>query len=464
MNNFGKIYRNTWGILAFFLSLSFSQPLWAGGAIAVDLLGRPLLWDTQSVLYYHPENGVLSSNLGVAGSLDLVEKAFGKWASISGVELQIAQGGMLPSIDANNYSQYFAGKEACYPSLFPEANGDCFTPIIFDEDGSIIDAMFGAGASNNILGFAGPDDVLDESGDPERRIVRRGQALFSGACLPPTNNGCQRALTTKEMSTVIFHEVGHLLGMDHSQVNPEAYLACSSSSEGCPPEFVDSLPAMFPILTFNANMDQLHADDIATFRSLYGDPLNYGCSVSGNVYARDVNTTLRGAEVVAINVRPSLAYIDRVATVSGAYAPKRSIYSRRQGNCTENCGQYEITGLQPGQSYQICVQKILPQFTGGSSIEPVDPPFQGFSNECFQDLVISCECPPNELCQDYSGVDLITDADPESIDDGTGTEPYSEFGEQASGGCSLIKPRVRPTYFWRKLQESFPIENSAQML
>lgn len=454
-----KFLKKTSSLLqgAFLIGLLLSPAtLKAGGAIGVNIHGDPLQWDITQGLIYHPESGNLSPNLSQAESLALLDAAVATWDNIPGVQLSIAQGALLPPIDEDNFQQYLGvGTEACYPEFFAEATDPCVTPIVFDERGEIIARLFGQGSQYNILGFAGPDDILDGEGEDRRRLLYRGEALFNGACMPPALSGCQRTLSSEDMRSVMTHEMGHLLSLDHAQVHPGAYGVCSSTPEGCPQELAQAIPTMFPILVLGAETQELHADDIAIMRELYADPLNHGCSVEGRVYASDGLTEVRGVEVVAQDMRASRSDTNRIARVSGANAPKRHLTSRRQGNCVEDCGRYQLSALPPGASYQICVKKILPQFTGGSSIEPVDPPFQAFSNDCPQNLTVTCDCPSGGLCPSFSGMDIITDADPNSIDDGSGElDRLSLDDSNGGGGCSLIKVPPRPTYIWRSFRKA----------
>lgn len=441
--------------LCLFLPASLA---WAGGAIQTNVDGLPLHWDVGSGLVYNPEQGALKSNGNYdrTATLKLLNDAFNAWAILPGFDLPIFEGAPLDDggdVNQSNFSQFLPGQlEPCYPDIFGGSGGDCLTPIIFDESGEILDAMFGKCAKFSILGFAGFDDVDDGSGDPARLIVRRGQALFSGACLePPVITGgcgeCQRVLSDEEIKTIVTHEAGHLMGIDHSQVNPEAFSACSNSTDGCPPELSVALPIMFPILVKGALMG-LHRDDEAYAQRLYGDPTQDTCSVTGSVFANDSATELRGAEVVAINVAPDLDLTDRISFVSGAGAPRFN-NSKDQGNCRENCGFYRITGLTPGETYQLCAQKINTRFVGGSSIEPVLPPFQAFSDICPEGLTVFCEC--NGSCPEFTGMDIITDADPDDIDTDFLDTLQDTFGT-SSGGCNLHRPRRPP--LWPSIKKS----------
>jgi hypothetical protein len=180
-------------------------------------------------------------------------------------------------------------------------------------------------------------------------------------------------------------------------------------------------------------MGTLHQDDIAYFQRLYGNPSQESCSVSGKVFASDGQTELRGIEVVARNMASSQSHIDAISFVSGAEAPGF------------NGGDYSITGLSPGESYQLCVQRILPQFTGGSGINPVDPPVQGVSDDCPVGLTVTCQCSGSQ-CQKFENENITTQVD-SSLN---ATLDQNNNDPASSAGCSLVKPR---SYLWPQLKK-----------
>ncbi len=190
-------------------------------------------------------------------------------------------------------------------------------------------------------------------------------------------------------------------------------------------------------------METLNADDKAYFTRLYGSGEELGCSVSGRVLG-DNGEELRGVEVVARNTNPALSRTDAIAFVSGAEAPRFTRIDKDVENCKSGCGDYLITGLQSGQTYQLCVQNIDSQFTGASGLEPVDPPVQQVEAGCFADQVVTCQC-SGRNCDVFPNKDLAT---------GSGESPsfnVTPGGEGVSaGGCSLVLPPKDPV--WPKLK------------
>ena len=74
----------------------------------------------------------------------IVTAAASKWTDVATATLSLARGSDLAiDVTSANHSTYF-GKFS-----------DGLNPVIYDSDGSIIDALMGAGSSKSVLGFAG---------------------------------------------------------------------------------------------------------------------------------------------------------------------------------------------------------------------------------------------------------------------------------------------------------------------
>ena len=122
-----------------------------------------------------------------AGVADIVRQSFSKWEQVSTASLRIenpAPGFLDEDVTASNF-----GSVTNLPR--PE------NPIVFDADGTIIDSLLGAGASDTVLGFAGI-----RSSDPQTLSYLYGFALL---------NGLQTGQAAR-FASVTLHEIGHLLG------------------------------------------------------------------------------------------------------------------------------------------------------------------------------------------------------------------------------------------------------------
>lgn len=433
------------------ISLGLSGQVWAGGALKTNINGLSFNWN--GVVTFSPESGALKNGVyDHADSVGLIEDALNTWASVPGINLSVKREADLPDggdTNVGNYEKFYKSNPwDCYDG---DPNTPCYNPIIFDEDGSIIEDMFGECTQFSILGFSGFTDVAGESGDPTWTGLKRGQAIFNGACIAPAISKpgcppCNVVMEPEEVKTLILHEMGHYLGLGHAQVNPESYNACRNGFS-CSDSLSEHIPTMFPFLVKGADMLTLHRDDVVSMQRLYGEPERGSCSISGQVLAKDGKTQLRGVEVVARNIREEEYFTDAIAYVSGEEAPRYTVKDKIQENCMEDCGSFEITGLKSGETYQLCHQRILAKFTETRSIPPLDPPFQGVDNNCPEDKTFTCEC-NGEDCTQWTGVDLITTNDGLDLD----TSFLNESAPRA-GGCSLLPPP--PSHIWKKISLTF---------
>lgn len=423
----------------------FPSTLLAGGAHQTTLEGIPYRWE--KAIVYNLDNGDLKPGMAAYShdaAAQMVTEAFAAWrGALSQGDISISAGAGLPLSADGAGSDVHVGNYGLYLNSSKNVN-----PIIFDADGEVIDAMFGDCSQFSLFAFAGFEQL-----DRDAAAIVKARAVFGGSCIADnagntaSKSGCSPctlAMNEAQVRTMILHELGHFLGMDHAQVNPQSYLQCSEQGS-CPVALEEDLPTMFPLIVDGAAMQSLHRDDVATFNRLYGNPEADTCTVKGRVLASDGATELRGVEVVARNADLRFAETDAIAFVSGAEAPRLSASSKAAENCAGNCGDYEITGLREGESYQLCVQNILPQFNGGSGIEPVDPPASQVAPDCPQGLTVTCNCDAGG-CEVFAGQDIVTAPfDASASAQGNLSE---EFGGGA-GGCSLTpmpRPRLWPRF------------------
>lgn len=204
---------------------------------------------------------------------------------------------------------------------------DGLNPIIYDTDGSITDDLLGPGASNSVLGFAG-----SAAYGPPTCLYAEGQGVISGKLLT------QGVINSTTMSITLAHEVGHLIGMDHSQIDSEQGVASSDR------------PLMYPVASRNTLT--LSADDAAAVSDLYPDATfgsTYG-QVSGNLRLADGVTPVLGANVWARE------------TTTGA------VYSVVSDFLMQNTGYFRLS--LPAGTYTLQAGAIHGSFTGGSSVGP----------------------------------------------------------------------------------------------
>lgn len=219
-----------------------------------------------------------------------------------------------------------------------------YTPIVFDSDGSLLNAFLGNGAANSVLGLSGPITV---SSGPLANQIAESQAIFNGRFVNGINTPADPESTTDSFKGTIIHEFGHGRGLDHSQINVEAIKAGSTQT------IRDSVPLMFPVAVNDLFL--IRRDDASAITSLYPNQSTLGGfgSIEGKLFRQDGVTPVLGGNIIARNTaNPQL---EAISCVSDYLI---------QGN-----GFYKLFAVPPGQ-YTIEIEPIDLSFTGGSGVGP----------------------------------------------------------------------------------------------
>jgi hypothetical protein len=298
----------------------------------------------------------------------LVSDAFAVWAGVTTATITFKKAGNL-TVDITG-SNAAAAQEAINNCSVALGVGSIVRDrsIIYDTDGTVIDTLLGAGQSDSTLGFA---DALCFSSDGTNTFGR-GFAVLNGKFT-------KTATDLAELKAVMIHEFGHMIGLDHSQVNVRCLLTT------CSPSDLQGLPTMFPILLDGTAMSSLAADDIAGISALY--PASTFASstgtITGHVFFSDGVTPAQGFNVIAR--RTTDPRVTASSSVSGflftgdagnpliqdATAQTPSPFGSRD---TSLIGVYRIPGLPPG-AYTLEVEGIhntgTNAFVGGSGLNPI---------------------------------------------------------------------------------------------
>ncbi|MBI4410948.1 MAG: hypothetical protein HY541_00490 [Deltaproteobacteria bacterium] len=341
-------------------SLVSGLPAMAGGPFLVNAEGVAVVWDNSTAVAYHPESGSCGS-FSNDDMLTKIGENLSFWSGIDDITLSFDPvTDAIGSVDGTNYSSLFTASSDCGDE------GTGVTPVVFDDDGEITDDIFGNGNRFSVLGFAGPATFNDDCSE-----ILEGQAFFNCRCQTGSPSGsCPGGVvfTEDDLNFTIMHEFGHLLGLDHTQVNQSiAEGNCDSSVAGdC-----DAVPAMYPQSVDAEDQMTPSRDDQVAALTLYGGSTlasNF-CTVSGTL--NDANgDPLRCADIQAETGDSA----DTIAVVSGASSPQSDDNgdgdTQDSGECLSNCGDFILRGLDPSKSYTITIKPIDSQWRGGSGINP----------------------------------------------------------------------------------------------
>ncbi|HHJ35591.1 MAG TPA: matrixin family metalloprotease [Gammaproteobacteria bacterium] len=324
---------NTLTFTGLFFLLISSNLSFAGGPLVLEGAkgNTPVRYQNPNITI-HAESGALGA-LSNNQADDLMRQAFDLWnnTSTATVNLTLDDTQIIEDINLGNFDTYL-----------PDVSGtllngdDGLNPIAYDNNGAIIDAFFGAKQSDSTVGFAA--SIFNVKGD----VFLEGYAVINGKQLNPP-------LTSTEFKLLIAHEIGHLIGLDHSQVNIDNRETDFGTPFICSTASLDKYPVMYPFVC--RGQETLHADDISAVSALYpaaNFDSNFG-SIEG--FFVDANgKAILGANLWAEN------------TVTGEVVSGTSDYLA-QGN-----GAYKLN-ITPG-TYTLHANAINPLFNGGSSIGP----------------------------------------------------------------------------------------------
>jgi hypothetical protein len=256
-------------LLLFIVFGGMTLSAWAGGPKYVagstyfnsSVMGTPAHW-SGGVVNYSVDQGDLSASLPHAQAVAMVDAAAALWSSVSTAAVQLTNVGTLAEdVSGANIAVNSSSVITAPSDVTPSATT---TPlaVIFDYDGSVINAIYGTDASDpdscNTNGvFVWIDNINTDA------TIAHGVLLLNGLCTS-TNNQISM------MSFNIERAFGRVLGLDYAQIYPDALTAditgqtqawpllqpldgvCTSAGGDCVP-----LPSA------------LHWDDIAALNRLY---------------------------------------------------------------------------------------------------------------------------------------------------------------------------------------------------
>ena len=358
------------------------------------VLGQPLRWAGGEVNYY-VDQGPLSSTVTNAQATAMVDAAAALWSAVPTAGVTLTDMGPLnedvngADIQVNSSGQILA------PADITPAATNYPIAVIYDVDGSVINAIFGATTSQPDACQNNGVYVWLDNFNPNATFAH-GVIILNGLCASNAN-------MIEMMSFELERAFGRILGLDDSQVNPQALTddenggtlgwpvmepmsgACGASGGACIPN-----PAV------------LRSDDIAAVNRIYpitaanlasfpGKQLTAPntISIQGTVNFR-TGYGMQGVNVVArpLDANGNLLYQYTVTAVTGAlfngnHGNPVTGWDDASGNLLTNWGSndpslqgfFDLSGipLPPGvtaANYQVTFEAIDPLYILENSVGP----------------------------------------------------------------------------------------------
>lgn len=291
----------------------------------------------------------LAATVSNADAVKMVTEAFDKWAK-AGLQ-NSAAGGFVATVALKSSKLGSLQKAVTVDNYLTTITDNKLPPtIIFDKDGAILkDLCSQIGCdSASIMAYTMVDDTKDL--DTASLSIKHGVTILNGAMINKPDIDIDR------FKVSIVHEIGHLLGLDHSGLNDGYATTTDASYNHKLKDNMDAaLPTMYPV-NLGKEQNSLHVDDVVAISTLYpsADFSGKFCTITGKITdASDVG--IQGIEVVAWPKAPADFKKESVSTMTGVHFPIP----------TKN-GHYHLRGLVPGRTYTVSFGG-LPKFAADGS-------------------------------------------------------------------------------------------------
>lgn len=343
----------------FFFIVNFGKSYAGNHEVIHPTKGHSIGWENPTAIPYWMDIGPLGK-LTNSEARGLTAAMMDTWAKVETSRVRFVYQGNLPEdVTRENIADYLA-MTSCGGSSRADIPKNV-VPIIFDSDGKIIEYIAGMGSAIEIGGLATLRCFVGTLDNP--LSIYQGMVIINGQFIDGKDftEFSPADLSVNSIAGVMLHELGHLIGLDHSALNEEMYEAIS---EGIlPADYSRYLPVMLPTVLRKSNSSTtLHPDDISAISTLY--PATGYLSQVGDIEGEVVRSD--GEEVRKVNViarKEDDPLCEAVASLSGRRCvPLTDSNGRPNFNMTycdssDLYGDYTIEGLLPGD-YTVEIEEL----------------------------------------------------------------------------------------------------------
>ena len=392
-------------VFCFSLASRAGGPEYVAGPSFFDptVTGQPIVWPQGQITYY-TDQGNLSPILPNTSANSFVASAFSVWTSVSTAAVSATSGGQLAE-DVNG-SNVYVNSDGTITMPADIQSSATATPVgvVYDYDGSVTDALIGAGAGQSSMCFYnavfGGDDNFGSFATFQHALI-----VINGQC-------AQQSSQLTDVEYRLLRVIGQVLGVGWSQVNPNVITGSpaptSADYAGFPLMHYTDPWGCVPITLCYPNPLALAMDDMASLSRLYpvtaqnqsnfpGKPIFSATTarIHGSVWFTDpdgnATQAMQGVNVVARWIDPSTGLPSRqyaASSVSGSlftgnagnlvtgfYDMLGNPYTDWGSNNQTVEGFFDLSGLAPpnGNSaqYQLTVEAI--DSTWAAEVGPYSP-------------------------------------------------------------------------------------------
>ena len=358
------------------------------------VIGQPIHWAGGQV-NYSVDQGPLSSSVTNQQATAMVDAAAALWSAVPTAGVMLTDAGPLnEDVNGSNIQVNSSGVITAPADITPAATNYPLA-VIYDADGSVIDAIFGATASQPDACQNNGVYVWIDNFNPDATIAH-AVIVLNGLCA--TNSAMLQM-----MSFELERAFGRVLGLDYAQVNPGAATngeiggmqgwpvmqplsgGCGASGGDCIPDpttlrydDIAALNRIYPITTANlANFPgkQLTAPNTISIQGSLSFRTGYGMQ-GVNVVARPLDANGNPLyEYTVTAVTGALFGGNHGNPVTGFIDSSGNLFTMWGSNDPALQGSFDLSGipLPPGMSsatYQVTFEAIDPLYILENSVGP----------------------------------------------------------------------------------------------